>query len=155
MKLGDVLKKERERKKLTVEDISGQLCITADAYRDIEAGQSPAEEWGPLLALIAVKLKTPTPRLIAESGRSAQAKQPDGQCGRLIRSHRERCELSPLELANEVEVALSQINAIESGASPLETYAPLLLAFAEAVDQPIFNLFYPCGLPLGQITDYP
>jgi transcriptional regulator with XRE-family HTH domain len=62
MKLGDVLKKERERKKLTVADISGQLRIMADAYRDIEAGHSSAEEWGPLLALIAVKLKTPISR---------------------------------------------------------------------------------------------
>jgi hypothetical protein len=50
---------------------------------------------------------------------------------------------------------VSLIESIESGASPLETYAPLLLAFAELIDQPIFNLFYPCGLPLDKLTDYP
>jgi hypothetical protein len=44
---------------------------------------------------------------------------------------------------------------VESGNSPLEEYAPLLLRFSEVVDQPIFNLFYPCGLPFGQLKDYP
>jgi transcriptional regulator with XRE-family HTH domain len=155
MKLGDVLKKERERNKLAVGDVAARLGIPIDSYLEMEAGNSVAEEWGPRLALIAIKLETPSSRLIAETGKSAEAKQVEGQCGKLIRSHRERRQRSQQELAEMIGAPVSLIESIESGASPLETYAPLLLAFAELIDQPIFNLFYPCGLPLDKLTDYP
>jgi len=155
MKLGDVLKKERERKKLTVDDVASRLGVSAEEYLEIEAGNSGAEEWGPRLALIAIKLQTPTSRLIAETGKSSGARQVEGQCGKLIRSHREKRELSLQDLAERIDVPVSQMESIEKGASPLETCAPQLLAFAEVIDQPIFNLFYPCGLPLDQLTDYP
>ena len=155
MKLGDVLKKERERKKLTIEAVAQKLGIGLEDYQEMEAGSSPAEEWGPRLALIAIKLQTPTSRLIAETGKSADARRVDGQCGKLIKSHREDRELSVEQLAAALEVPVSEVASIEDGASPLETYAPRLLAYAEAIDQPIFNLFYPCGLPLDKLTDYP
>ena len=155
MKLGDVLKKERERKKLTIEDVAKRLAIPPDEYLQMEAGSSPIEEWGPRLALIAIKLQVPTSRLIAETGKSQQARQVEGQCGALIRSQREKRNLSPQEVAEKIGAQDSQVESIEIGASPLEQYAPLLLAFAEVIDQPIFNLFYPCGLPLDKLTDYP
>ena len=155
MKLGDVLKKERERKRLKAEDVAARLGIPVAQYLHIEAGESPAEEWGPRLALIAINLQTPTSRLIAETGRSSDARQMEGQCGGVIRSHRERRALSQASLAAKLEIGASELEAIERGESPLETYAPLLLAFAEIVDQPIFNLFYPCGLPLAELSDYP
>jgi transcriptional regulator with XRE-family HTH domain len=155
MKLGDVVKKERERKKLTAEDVAARLNVTPNEYSDIEAGASPAEVWGPRLALIAIALKVPTSRLIAETGKSRQAAQVSGQCGKLIRAKREDRGLSHRELAEKIEVQLSDVESIENGDSPLEHYAPLLLAFAETIDQPIFNLFYPCGLPLDKLTDYP
>jgi transcriptional regulator with XRE-family HTH domain len=155
MKLGDVLKKERERKKLTEEAVAGRLGIPVAQYLEIEVGDSPAEVWGPRLALIAIKLETPTSRFISETGKSAQAKQVEGQCGKLIRSHRERRGLSQQELAEKLEISPTEMESIEDGKTPLETYAPVLLSFAETVDQPIFNLFYPCGLPLTQLTDYP
>jgi hypothetical protein len=44
---------------------------------------------------------------------------------------------------------------IERGESPLEEFGPLLLRFAELVEQPVFNLFYPCSLPLEKLEDYP
>ena len=47
MKLGDVLKKERERKQLTLEDVVGKLGIPLEQYQEMEAGNSLAEEWGP------------------------------------------------------------------------------------------------------------
>jgi len=155
MKLGDVLKKERERKKLTAGDVAKRLGLSAEEYDFLEGGASPAEEWGPKLALIAVALKTPTSRLIAETGKSAQARQSEGQCGKLIHSHREKKELSRSSLAEQIGVSEADVGSIESGKTDLEKYAPLLLAFAETVDQPIFNLFYPCGLPLAELTDYP
>jgi|SRR5215471_1380249 len=155
MNLGDVLKKERERKQLTVDDVATRLGISLEQYQEMEAGTSPAEKWGPRLALIAVALKTPTSKLITETGKPAQAKPAMGLCGKLVRLHREQRDLSLQEVAEKIESSISEMESIENGASPLETYAPLLLAFAEAVDQPIFNLFYPCGLPLDKLTDYP
>ncbi|MGH9764819.1 MAG: hypothetical protein ACREDR_18680 [Blastocatellia bacterium] len=155
MKLGDVLKKERERKKFTVEDVAQRLGIATEQYLEVEAGNSPAEEWGPRLALIAIKLETPTSRLIADTGKSKDAKQVEGQCGSLIRKHREKRERSIQELAEKIEVSAAEMESIENGKSPLEFFAPLLLAFAETIDQPIFNLFYPCGLPLDKLDDYP
>lgn len=155
MKLGDVLKKERERKRLTVDDVAGQVGITVTQYEEMEAGRSPAEEWGPRLALIAIALQTPTSRLISATGKSAEAKQIEGQCGKLISSKREKQEFSQEELAKKLEISHSEMQAIEDGKTPLETYAPILLSYAETISQPIFNLFYPCGLPLEKLTDYP
>jgi transcriptional regulator with XRE-family HTH domain len=155
MKLGDVLKKERERKKLTVEVVAARLGIPIEQYQEMEEGKSPAEEWGPRLALIAIKLKTPTSRMIATTGKSAQARQTDGQCGKLIKTHREKRELSVENLAQQLGISAEEMQLIEDGKTPLESYAPLLLSFAETINQPIFNLFYPCGLPLEKLTEYP
>ena len=155
MKLGDVLKKERERKKLSVEDVAHRMGISLEQYHEVEAGNSHAEEWGPRLSSIAIALQTPTSRLIAETGKSAQAKLIEGQCGQLIRSRREERGLSQKELADKLGIQVTDLESIESGRTLLEMYAPLLLSFAEVIDQPIFNLFYPCGLPLEKLTDYP
>jgi transcriptional regulator with XRE-family HTH domain len=155
MKLGDVLKKERERKKLTIENVAARLGIPVDQYIEIEMGNSPAEKWGPRLALIAITLKTPTAKLIAETGKAAQARQVDGQCGKLIRIHRETRQLTQKELADKLNIPISEVEGMENGKTPLETYGPILLSFAETINQPVFNLFYPCGLPLTQLADYP
>jgi transcriptional regulator with XRE-family HTH domain len=155
MKLGDVLRKERERKKFTVEDAAAKVGVSVEAYESLEGGESPIEEWGPKLAEIATRLSTPTSRLISKTGKSEQARQTEGQCGRLVRTHREKKELSRDDLAKQLEWSVEDLALVESGNSPLEQYAPLLLRFSEVVDQPIFNLFYPCGLPFGQLKDYP
>lgn len=153
MKLGDVLKKEREKRQLSVEETASKLGISEDEYQQIEAGESPAEEWGPTLAQIAIKLETPTSRLLAESGRSEDCKE--GQAGGLIKGHRERREKTAEQMAEELEMSLEDYSEIEAGKSPLEKYGPLFLAFAEAIEQPVFNLFYPCGLPFQELDDYP
>ena len=153
MKLGDVLKKERERKKLSLEDMAGKLGLPEEKYREMEAGSSPAEKWGPLLARIAIKLETPTSRLLAESGKSADTKA--GQAGELIRKHRERRNKTPEQLAEQLEISKEEYQDIEAGGSPIEEFGPILLHYAEVIDQPVFNLFYPCGLPLEKLDDYP
>jgi transcriptional regulator with XRE-family HTH domain len=155
MKLGDVIRKERERKRLSQESVAADLGLSSDQYRELEAGVSSIEEWGPKLANIAIKLSTPTSRLISVTGKSEQARQEEGQCGKLIRAHRERRRLTDEELAKRLEVDKDEIVSIENGQSPLEDYAPLLLRFSEIIDQPIFNLFYPCGLPFDKLQDYP
>ena len=155
MKLGDVLRRERERKKLSPEDVAAPLGVSVEAYQMLESGTSSIEEWGPKLAQVAIKLSVPTSRLISQTGRSAQANTDEGQCGRLIRLNRESRQLSLKELALKLEWPVEQLASIESGTSQLEKYAPLLLRFAEVVDQPIFNLFYPCGLPFERLENYP
>jgi len=155
MKLGDVLAKERARKKLTVNDVATALGLPVEAYEELEGGASPIEEWGPRLAEIAIKLSTPTSRLISDTGKSAQTRQIPGQCGNLIKKHRENRNLSQEELAKQLEWPIEQLVSVENGESPLEQYAPILLQFAETINQPIFNLFYPCGLPFKELQDYP
>jgi len=161
VKLGDVLKKERENKGLSVEETAKELGLSKKDYEKIEAGESPAEEWGPRLAYIAIVLETPTSRLLAESGRSADCKK--GQAAKLIKGHRERKELEPEDIVKRIEeirealvpFSLEQYKEVEAGKSPIEEYGPLLLHFAELIEQPVFNLFYPCGLPFQELDDYP
>lgn len=153
MKLGDVLKKERERKKLSASEVASRLGISEEKYGELEGGSSPAETWGPLLARIAIKLQTPTSRLLAESGKSKDCKA--GQAAELIRKHRERNQLTPEQLAEQLEISKEEYDGIEAGRSGIEEYGPLLLNFAEVIEQPVFNLFYPCGLPLEKLDDYP
>jgi transcriptional regulator with XRE-family HTH domain len=155
MKLGDVLKKERERKDLAVEQVAANLDLPVSEYKELEEGSSPIEQWAPRLAEIAIALSIPTSRLISETGKSTEAKTDDSQCGRLIKFHRQRRALDQEELARRLQIPVSELNSIEAGKSPLEHYAPLLLRFAEVIEQPIFNLFYPCGLRLKELEDYP
>ena len=162
MKLGDVLKKEREKKDLETSEVAEALRIPRDEYEQIEAGESPAEAWFPHLCSIAVALEVPTSRLLAESGRFADTRA--GQAGPLIKGHRERLEKTVrevLEVVAEVrvdptpELTEDQFREVEAGESPIETWGPLLLGFAEVIEQPVFNLFYPCGLPFQELDDYP
>jgi len=146
--------KEREIKKLSVEDMAGRLGLPAEKYQEIEAGASPAETWGPLLANIAIKLETPTSRLLADSGRSADTRA--GQAGELIRKHRERRGKTPEQMAEALQISADEYAQIEAGQSPIEEYGPFFLRFAETIEQPVFNLFYPFGLPLDklEVQDY-
>ena len=154
MKLGDVLKKERERKKISFDEMASRLGIAQDHYGEMEGGSSPAEKWGPLLAKVAIKLETPTSRLLAESGKSADTK--NGQAGELIRKHRERRQKTVEQMAEQLEISKEEYEEIEAGQSGIEEYGPLLLHFAEIIEQPVFNLFYPFGLPLEKldVKDY-
>lgn len=153
MKLGDVLTKEREKRGVSESDVAAHLGISEEEYRELEAGESPAEEWGPRLAKIAIALETPTSRLLAESGRFADTAE--GQAGERIRARREERDESLEEVAERAEIEADLYRSIEAGESDLETYGPLFLGFAEVVEQPVFNLFYPCGLPFQELEDYP
>jgi transcriptional regulator with XRE-family HTH domain len=155
MKLGDVLRKERERQKIPLDEMATLLRIPQHRYEELEAGENDLEEWGPRLAEIAIFLQTPTSRLISETGKYAGAAQEAGQCGKLIMKHRERRGLTREKLAETMNVAATVVEEVERGGSPLENCGPLLLHFAELVDQPIFNLFYPCGLAFNTINEYP
>lgn len=151
--LGDVVRVERERKKMSLELTARELGLPHKEYQEIEDGNSPAELWGPLLSKIAIKLETPTSRLLAESGRSRDTSP--GQCGSLIQKQRMKMHKTVEEFAESLEITPAELQAIEAGRSPLEKYGPLLLRFAELIGQPVFNLFYPYGLPLDKLNHYP
>lgn len=155
MKLGDVLKKEREKKGLSVAEVVEELEVAEEDYVQMEVGESPAETWGPNLALIAIELETPTSRFLAESGRYSDTRKEKGQAGSLIKGHREYREKSVAQMAEALEMSEEEYLDIEAGKSPIEKYGPLLLGFAEVIEQPVFNLFYPCGLPFQELDDYP
>ena len=106
-----------------------------------------------LLAELAIVLETPTSRLVSESGRAGDAEP--GELGRRAGALRSQRQRNPSEIAEAVGLTQDDYEATESGSSPLETVAPRLLAFAELVDVPVFNLFYPCGLKLEELDDYP
>jgi transcriptional regulator with XRE-family HTH domain len=154
VKLGDVIRKERERKKLSLEDTAAKLGLSEERYRELEAGETAAETWGPLLANVAIQLETPTSRLLAESGKSADTKA--GQAGELIRGHRERRQKTVEQMAEALGITREEYEKIEAGASGIEEWGPLMLHFAEIVELPVFNFFYPCGLPLDKldVKDY-
>jgi len=58
-------------------------------------------------------------------------------------------------MAEALEISADEYGEIEEGKSPIEVMGPRLLAFAEVIEQPVFNLFYPCGLPFQELDDYP
>ncbi len=153
MKLGQVIKKERERKKLTPAETASRLGIPEDRYAEIEGGSSPVEKWGPLLFQSAVKLEVPTSRLLAESGKSKDCKP--GQAGELIRKHRERKQITADQLAQQLGISKEDLDEIEEGRSGIEEYGPILLGFAESIEQPVFNLYLPHGIQYDQLDDYP
>jgi len=153
MKLGQVMQKERERKKVSWAETASRLGIPEDRYAEIEDGSSPVEKWGPVLFQSAVKLQVPTSRLLAESGKSKDCRL--GQAGELIRKHRERMQMTADQLAQQLGISREEIEEIEAGRSGIEEYGPLLLGFAEIIEQPVFNLYLPHGIQYDQLDDYP
>lgn len=159
MKQGEVLMKERERKKLSSDELANKLEMPAEKYRDIEAGNSAAEKWGPVIRDLAVALEVPTSRMFATSGKWADTRP--GQAGELIRKHREAKGLSAEAVAAKIGVPVEEYQQIESGSSEIEEWGPFFLRFAAEVLDPnfpgvVFNLFHPFGLPFEKlaVADY-
>ncbi|MGA2292509.1 hypothetical protein [Bradyrhizobium sp.] len=155
MRLGDVLRKERERKHLSVQELAAALDLRPEEYAALEDGEPLFEEWPPKLGLCAMALQVPTSRLISSSGKARDAGKESGQTGRLIRARREQLGVTEESLASRMAISVAQLNTIESGQSPLERYGILLLRYAEIIEQPIFNFFYPGGIELKRLADYP
>ena len=137
MKLGDVLKKERERKRLSSEEMATKLGIPDDQYREMEAGSSPAEQWGPLLARVAIKLETPTSRACRSPTAASRPDTHAGQAGQLIRKHRERRGKSVEQMAEELgDPASRSTRPSRPAPRASSSTAQLLLNFAEVIEQP-------------------
>jgi len=153
MKLGDVLKKERERCGLSADRTAECLHLHPEQYADVERGESQAEIWGPRIALLAIRFGVPMARLLSPTGRVAGGAE--AKVGDLLARYRAQHGDAQALIAEQLGISADEYCAVEAGASPVEGIAPWLLRFAELVDQPVFNLFYPCGLPLEQVDDYP
>jgi len=159
MKIGDVMRKERTAKGLnryhsfTVEGIAERLGVSPEDYAQIEAGDSAVEKWFPLLCRLAVELEIPTSFLLARSGKSQDCRP--GQVGALIRLRREARGHTVDEMAEVVGLSIKEYVGVEAGESPFETIGPLMLRFAELIEQPVFNIYHPCGVPHDQLDDYP
>lgn len=67
----------------------------------------------------------------------------------LVAADRGRFGLDVDELARRLG-----LSALESGTSAAERWLPLLLGVAQELDQPIFNFFYPFGVPLRELDAY-
>lgn len=159
MKQGEVLMKERERKKISLEELAGKLEVPVEKYREIETGNSAAERWGPIIRDLAVALEVPTSRMFATSGKWSDTRP--GQAGELIRKHREAKGLSAEAVAAKIGVTAEEYQQIESGSSEIEEWGPFFLRFAAEVLDPhfpgvVFNLFHPFGLPFERlaVADY-
>jgi transcriptional regulator with XRE-family HTH domain len=155
LKLGYVLRKEREgvtglnrHRAYSLTEMADALGITADEYAAIERDDSPAEKWFTLLCRIAIKLEIATSRLLARNGGAERS-------GPLIRFWREERGFTVEEMSDEMGLSLAEYVAIERGESPIEHYGPLLRRFSELIDQPLINLYLPCGVPFDQLHDYP
>jgi len=147
--------KERERKKLSPEDMAEKLDMPVEKYLEIEAGASAAETWGPRIRDLAVALGVPTSRMFATSGKWTDTKP--GQAGELIRKHRETKGMSPEAVAEKLGVPVAEYNEIESGSSAIEEWGPFFMRFAAEVLDPhfpgvVFNLFHPFGLPFEKLS---
>jgi transcriptional regulator with XRE-family HTH domain len=155
VKQGEVLMKERERKKLSPEELAAKLQIAEDRYHAIETGESPAEKWGPLIRDLAVALEVPTSRMFAPSGKWSDTRP--GQAAELIRKHREAKQLSVEALAEKLGITADEYKEIESGSSDIEEWGPFFMRFAAEVLDPhfpgvVFNLFHPFGLPFEKLS---
>ncbi len=71
---------------------------------------------------------------------------------RLIRKHREARQLTPEQVAEKTGLSADDYKGIESGSSEIEEMGPFFLRFAEVIEQPVFNLFHPFGLPFEKLT---
>jgi transcriptional regulator with XRE-family HTH domain len=155
MRLGEVLRKERERKQVSVQELAAALDLRPEQYAALEDGEPLFEAWAPTLGLCAMALQVPVSRLISSTGKARDAGKERDQTGRLIRARREQLGVTAESLAGRMAISVAQLEEIERGENCLERYGVLLLRYAEIIEQPIFNFFYPGGIELDRLADYP
>ena len=155
MTIGEVLRTARTRRAIPAAEMASRVGLTLEEYAPLEADATSLERSAMTLADLAVHLKIPLSRLVSPTGRADGAAQTAGQCGRLVQARRETLGLDLDQLAALVGTTVTALREIESGASAVERDGPTLLRCAEAVEEPVFNLVFPCGLPLSVLETYP
>jgi len=75
--------------------------------------------------------------------------------GEVLKKEREKTGLSHEQVAEKLSISMEEYLEIENGESPIEKYGLMLQNFAKVIEQPVSNIFYPCGLPFQELDDYP
>jgi transcriptional regulator with XRE-family HTH domain len=113
VKLGDVMRKERERCGLSAVQVASTLNLDIGEHADIENGKSAAEQWGPIIAAIAMKFRVPIARLLSVNGRSDWFGK--NTVARLLEQHRRLADASRDAVAGEIGIDAGQYAAAEDG----------------------------------------
>ncbi len=75
--------------------------------------------------------------------------------GDVLKKERERKGLSVPAVAEQVGVSVEEYEVIEAGENAeFESAASLVLSFNEMIEGQASQIFYPCGLPFTEVTDY-
>ncbi len=75
--------------------------------------------------------------------------------GDVLRKERENRELATAEAANRLGISVAEYEAIEAGEdASFESAASLVLQFNEMIGGQVGQLYYPCGIPFTEVTDY-
>ena len=75
--------------------------------------------------------------------------------GDVLKKERERKGISPETAAEQLGVSIDEYHAIEAGEDAgFDAAAAQVLSFNEMIEGQVSQLFYPCGLPFTQVTDY-
>jgi transcriptional regulator with XRE-family HTH domain len=154
MRLATLIAQERKRAGLSVDALAARAGVMPADVQALEGGAPQAETWGARFADLAIALEVPISRLIAESGRAADHRP--GDCGRLVAAWRAKKARALDETAAAAGMTTGDLRALESGldeARGADRWMPVLLAVAQAVDQPLFNFFYPYGVPLRELEE--
>ncbi len=75
--------------------------------------------------------------------------------GDVLKKERERKGLSVGAAAERMGVSAEVYEAIEAGQNAdFESAAALVLSFNEMIEGQVSQLYYPCGIPFTEVTDY-
>ena len=75
--------------------------------------------------------------------------------GDVLKKERERRGLPQAATAERLGLSTTEYEAIEAGENAsFEAAASLVLQFNEMIQGQVGQLYYPCGLPFTEVTDY-
>lgn len=158
MHLGAVIHRERTGNGISrtgersTDEFARRVACTPAELEQLERGEHPAERWFPVLCEAAVRLEIPVGLLVAPDGQSHSL---DDRIGARLLAARVRQGLSTEAMAQSLCLSLDEYVGLEGGHAPLEASGRLMLRIAEALEQPLFNLYMPCGVSYRDLDSYP
>eukprot|EP00667_Euglena_gracilis_P033505 EG_transcript_54879 len=104
--VGRRMKLERERTRVSKEEMAAQLHMDLDKYQTVEEGRSDLEVWATVTGQLAINLAKPFNRLLSDSGRWEDVRE--GQVGRRIWKAQLEAQLSDEALLEGTGLTLQQ-----------------------------------------------
>ncbi len=75
--------------------------------------------------------------------------------GDVLKKEREHKGVSLESAAERLGVSVDEYQAIEAGENAsFDAAASLVLSFNEMIEGQVSQLYYPCGIPFTEVTDY-